>query len=76
MIGTTGLTLGIHPGGDAASNSGTVSIGLMIDDFEAAKKLLDANGIAGKSEIGGSGDYLYFNDPDGTVIYFVKPKWS
>lgn len=75
MIGCKGLTIGIHPGGEGAG-SGGVSIGLMIDKAEEAKALLDANGIRYSYEDGKSGIYLYFQDPDGTEIYFTEPKWS
>lgn len=77
MLETAGLTLGIHPGGDENSNSGTVSVGLMIDDIGEANVLLDKEGIAAEPMVdGGSGKYIYFKDPDGTVIYFVQPKWK
>lgn len=76
MVETAGITIGIHPGGDANSNSGTVSIGFMIEDTNAAKALLEKNSIAATSEDDGkSGIYLHFKDPDGTLLYFVQPKW-
>ncbi len=76
MVETTGLTIGIHPGGDDNSSSGTVSIGFMIEDINDAKALLAKNDITGKYEDGGSGTYLHFKDPDGTILYFVQPKWK
>jgi predicted enzyme related to lactoylglutathione lyase len=76
MMETAGLTIGIHPGGDERSNSGTVSIGFMIDNIEDVKAMLDKNNItARKEDDGKSGIYCHFNDPDGTVLYFVQPKW-
>jgi len=76
MVETTGLTIGIHPGGDDSSSSGSVSIGFMIDDINEAKALIEKNGINGKFEDGKSGTYLHFKDPDGSVLYFVQPKWK
>lgn len=77
MLETTGLTIGLHPGGDEKTNSGTVSAGLMIDNIDEAKALLDQQGIAAEPIVdGGSGKYIYFKDPDATVIYFVQPKWK
>jgi predicted enzyme related to lactoylglutathione lyase len=76
MVETTGLTIGIHPGGDDHSGSGTVSIGFMIEDINDAKLLLQENNITAKSDDGGSGIYLHFKDPDGTILYFVQPKWK
>lgn len=77
MIDGPGITLGIHPGGTDESNSGDVSIGFMVDDFEEAKALLQRNNITITREDndGKSGNYLHFTDPNGTVLYFVKPKW-
>jgi catechol 2,3-dioxygenase-like lactoylglutathione lyase family enzyme len=78
MIEGPGITLGIHPGGDNESGSGDLSVGFMVDSFEDAKTLLEKNNILITNEHadGGSGNYLYFKDPDGTVLYFVKPKWE
>jgi len=77
MLETSGLTIGLHPGGDEASNSGTVSIGFMIDDINEAKALLEKNDIAGATfDDGKSGTYLHFKDLDGSVLYFVQPKWK
>lgn len=77
MLETTGLTLGIHPGGDESSSSGSVSVGLMIEDFNEAKALLEKKAIVYEAQDDGkSGMYLHFTDPDGTVVYFVQPKWK
>ena len=76
MVVTEGITIGIHPAKDAEVNSGSVSIGFMIDKIEEAKILLNKNHVAHKQEDDGkSGMYLHFKDPDGTVLYFVQPKW-
>lgn len=76
MMETAGITIGIHPGGDEHSNSGSVSIGFIIDDINEAKALLEKNAITAKHEDDGkSGIYIHFKDPDGTILYFVQPKW-
>lgn len=76
MVVTEGITIGIHPAKSAEVNSGTVSIGFMIDKIEEAKALLEKNNIVFKEEDDGkSGNYLHFKDTDGTVLYFVQPKW-
>jgi catechol 2,3-dioxygenase-like lactoylglutathione lyase family enzyme len=76
MLAGPGITLGIHPGGDKNSSSGTVSIGFMIDDFNEAKAHLDKLGISYEAQDdGNSGNYLHFKDLDGTILYYVKPKW-
>ncbi|MEP6582606.1 MAG: VOC family protein, partial [Ginsengibacter sp.] len=76
MMTTTGITIGIHPANQETDlTSGSVSIGFMPDSLEEAKELLHKNNIAFKIDDGKSGAYLHFKDPDGTVLYFVKPKW-
>ncbi len=75
MVETSGLTIGIHPGGNENSGSGSVSIGFMITDINEAKALLENNKIAAKYDDGKSGIYLHFKDPDGTILYFVQSKW-
>ncbi|MEO6490809.1 MAG: VOC family protein [Ferruginibacter sp.] len=77
MLTAPGITLGLHPTEDINPNSGTLSIGLMIDSIEDARQLLDTNNIPHKEQDDGkSGTYLHFTDPYGTVLYFVKPKWN
>jgi predicted enzyme related to lactoylglutathione lyase len=77
MMTANGVTLGIHPAnGKAKRSSGTVSIGFMIKDITEAEKLLKKNKIKCKGQNDGkSGIYLHFKDPDGTILYFVEPKW-
>lgn len=77
MVETAGLTIGIHPGGDDNSNSGSISIGFMIEDINEAKTLLEKNILSADAAIddGKSGIYINFKDPDGTALYFVQPKW-
>ncbi len=77
MMSTAGLTVGLHPSEDNNLQSGTVSIGLMIDQINEAKKLLEEKQILHEEPVnGGSGNYIYFKDPFGTVLYFVEPKWK
>ena len=69
---TTGITIGLHPGGTNTSSSGSVSIGFLVDDINEAKTLLDGNAIAYKAEDGKSGNFTHFEDLDGTVLYFMQ----
>jgi len=75
MLTTTGLTLGIHPAKEPSTGSGNVSIGLMVDDANEAKVLLEKNNIRFEHHDDKSGIYLNFKDPDGTVVYYTQPKW-
>ncbi len=72
-----GLVIGLHPTseGNLKGNSGNVSVGFTTDDFDAAKAKLQGLGIpvAERQEEGGK--FIHFNDPDGTALYFIQPKW-
>jgi catechol 2,3-dioxygenase-like lactoylglutathione lyase family enzyme len=72
-----GIIIGLHPTSinNLKGNSGNVSIGFTTDDFEGARSLLQrlSINIADMQEEGGQ--FLHFNDPDGTSLYFIKPKW-
>lgn len=77
MVVTTGLTLGLHPaGGELIEPGGQVSVGLMIDDMEEARALLESRKIKYDFAEGKSGAYAHFKDPDGVSIYFTVPRWS
>ena len=71
------VIIGLHPSSDAnlSGNSGNASIGFTVDDLEGAKSLLQELSInaTGRKEEGGQ--FLHFNDPDGTSLYFIKPNW-
>lgn len=71
-----GLIIGLHPTSDAnlQGNSGNASIGFTTDDFEEAKFLLQKLSISTTDRQEG-GQFLHFSDPDGTSLYFIKPKW-
>ncbi len=75
MLTTTGITIGIHPAENDANTSGTVSLGMMVKDIAEAKTLLEKNNISYKMDDGKSGTYLHFSDEDGTILYYVLPKW-
>jgi catechol 2,3-dioxygenase-like lactoylglutathione lyase family enzyme len=72
-----GVIIGLHPTSEAylPGNSGNTSIGFTIDEFEEAKSLLQKFSIATKIRQEEGGQFLHFNDPDGTSLYFIKPKW-
>jgi catechol 2,3-dioxygenase-like lactoylglutathione lyase family enzyme len=71
------VVIGLHPGSNAnlPGNSGNASIGFTVDDFEGAKSLLQALSIQTKDRQEEGGQFLHFNDLDGTALYFIKPNW-
>ena len=72
-----GITIGLHPTSHAqpAGGSGNVSIGFTTDNFEEAKISLQELSIPATDRQEEGGQFLHFNDPDGTSLYFIKPKW-
>ena len=72
-----GVVIGLHPASDKnlSGNSGNVSIGFTTDDFEETKTFLKKLAITATDRQEEGGQFLHFNDPDGTALYFIKPKW-
>jgi len=77
QLTATGLVIGLHPTGigNLSNNSGNVSVGFTTDNFEETKLALEKLSIAITERNEEGGQFLHFNDPDGTAIYFIKPKW-
>ena len=72
-----GITIGLHPtsNGNLVGNSGNVSIGFTTDNINETKSSLEKLSIALTERSEEGGQFLHFNDPDGTALYFIKPKW-
>jgi catechol 2,3-dioxygenase-like lactoylglutathione lyase family enzyme len=72
-----GIVIGLHPTNEAniKGNSGNVAIGFTTDNFEEASSLLQQLHIAATTRKEEGGEFLHFTDPDGTALYFIKPKW-
>lgn len=72
-----GVVIGLHPAGDnnLAGNSGNVSIGFTTDNIEETKSELQKLSIRTTDRLEEGGEFLHFSDPDGTALYFIKPKW-
>jgi catechol 2,3-dioxygenase-like lactoylglutathione lyase family enzyme len=77
QLTTTGLTIGLHPTSEPnlTVGSGNVSIGFTTDQFEETKSFLQHLSIAVTERQEEGGQFLHFADPDGTALYFIKPKW-
>jgi len=73
-----GITVGLHPvnNENLKGNSGNVSIGFTSDDLEETRSSLKSLSIAVTERSEEGGQFLHFADPDGTALYFVKPKWG
>lgn len=73
-----GITIGLHPTVDdnLKGSSGNVSIGFTTDNIEETKSSLEKLSIAITERSEEGGQFLHFSDPDGTALYFIKPKWG
>ena len=72
-----GIVIGLHPTSDAnlTGSSGNVSIGFTSDNFEETNAELQKLSIKTEKREEEGGRFLHFNDPDGTALYFIEPKW-
>lgn len=70
-----GITIGLHPSPDNFTGSGNVSVGFTTEDLVATRKLLLDQSITVTERNEEGGQFLHFSDPDGTQLYFIKPKW-
>ena len=72
-----GIVIGLHPTADAnlKGNSGNVSIGFTTDNIDQTKLSLEQLAIPVLQRNEEGGQFIHFTDPDGTALYFIKPKW-
>ena len=77
MLTAPGIVIGLHPsaGVNLKNNSGNVSIGFTTDQFEETKNELQQLSVEITEREEDAGQFLHFTDPDGTALYFIKPKW-
>ena len=77
QLTAAGVVIGLHPTSDThlTGSSGNVSIGFTTDKFEETKSDLQKLSIKTTERQEEGGQFLHFNDPDGTALYFIKPTW-
>ena len=76
QLAAPGVTIGLHPVEKVnAKGSGNTSIGFTTDNFEEAQTILSTQSIKAEPRSEEGGQFLHFTDPDGTQLYFIKPKW-
>lgn len=59
------------------TNSGFIATSQdnQLDDLEEAKAALEKLSIPISERNEEGGQFLHFSDPDGTALYFIRPKW-
>ena len=75
MLQAGGLTIGLHPGAEKGNNSGTSSVGFMVDDITEPRTVLESLKVEFEYAEGKSGQHLNFSDPDGNLLYYLKPGY-
>jgi len=71
-----GITIGLHPSNESINSSGNLSISFTTDNFEETQSSLNSLSIEVVTRNEEGGQFLHFKDPDGTLLYFIKPKWQ
>ncbi len=71
-----GIAIGLHPTapGNLKKDSGNISIGFTVDNFEIAESLLHQLDIKTTIRKEEGEHFLHFNDPDGSALYFMQPN--
>lgn len=69
-----GIAIGLHPTSNG-NIKGNVSIGFTTDNIDETKSSLDKLSTPATERKEEGGQFLHFTDPDGTALYFIKPKW-
>lgn len=77
QLAAPGIVIGLHPSQELSqtNSTGHISIGFTTDNFDNVKVLLNKLAIEFKTRDEEGGQFLHFNDPDGTPLYFIQPKW-
>jgi len=72
-----GIFIGLHPTKELSrtNSAGHISIGFTTENFDDAKAFLEKLAIKVQTRQEEGGQFLHFNDPDGTPLYFIEPKW-
>lgn len=71
-----GITIGFHPSTESSTGSGNVSIGFATENFEQTRSLSGSLSIYSVERDEEGGQFIHFHDPDGTLLYFIRPKWG
>jgi catechol 2,3-dioxygenase-like lactoylglutathione lyase family enzyme len=78
VLESNGLRIGLHPGKKAGEKlNRDMSLGFQVEDMSAAKKTLEARGVAFEKRVQDRGALIEnFYDPDGTPLYLIELKWG
>jgi catechol 2,3-dioxygenase-like lactoylglutathione lyase family enzyme len=77
QLSAPGIVIGLHPASieNLHGNSGNASLGFVTNNLEETKNQLEILHIPFQERTEEGGRFLHFYDPDGTALYFIKPKW-
>jgi catechol 2,3-dioxygenase-like lactoylglutathione lyase family enzyme len=74
QISAPGIVIGLHPSDGKPNSSENISIGFTDDDFSQVKTRLEELKIQHQERSEEGGNFIHFKDPDGTPLYFIKPR--
>lgn len=77
QLAAPNIEIGLHPTSqdNLKDNSGNISIGLTVSDFQDVKSQLLKLSIMTTDRKEEGGQFIHFSDPDGTALYVIKP-WN
>jgi len=77
LLTAPGIEIGLHPTSKTNQEpvQKGVSTGFTTEDFSSVAKELEQLGIIFAERTEEGGDFIHFHDPDGTPLYFIRPKW-
>ena len=79
QVQAPGVKLGLHPrrGAAPAAKGDGMSLGLRVDDLDAAAAALEARGVAlRRSDADRGSRQAFFSDPDGYPLYLIEIKFG
>jgi len=74
QISAPDVVIGLHPTQGKLSGTDSISIGLTVDDFSAAKDTLESYSIHYEERKEAGGHFIHFKDPDSNSLFIIKPK--
>ena len=74
QVAAPGVIIGLHPSETTGNTSTNVSIGFGVENLDEVKNRLNELGVVFDVSADKAGEFVSFQDPDGTPLYFMRSK--
>ncbi|HET9823970.1 MAG TPA: VOC family protein [Chitinophagaceae bacterium] len=74
QVAAPGVIIGLHPAGIGNNASTNVPIGVGVENLEDVRMRLKELNVKFTESADKAGDFIGFQDPDGTPLYFMQSK--